>query len=91
MTRPTFHVGDIFLNQGTSSTIFAQIFPNLAEKNWKQTWSPWKNVWVFIHFAQISTDFARILRDFAQIFTKLKVLGMRLHLLHPRLLHQWVL
>ena len=29
----SFHVGHIFLNQGTSSTIFAQISPNLPEKN----------------------------------------------------------
>jgi len=44
---------------------------------------------VFIHFSQISTEFAWILRDFAWIFTKSKVLGVRLHPLHPRLLHQW--
>jgi len=31
---------------------------------------------VFTHFAQLSTDFARI-------FTKSKVLGVRLHALHP--------
>ena len=39
-------------------------------------------------FAQISTDFTRVLRDFTRIFTKSQHLGLRLHLLHPRLLHQ---
>jgi len=31
--------------------------------------------------------FARIFRDFDQSFDKSKLLGMRLHPLHPRLLH----
>jgi len=34
-------------------------------------------------FAQTSTDFARI-------FTKSNVLGVSLHALQPRLLHQWI-
>ena len=45
---------------------------------------------MFTHFSQISIGFARISSDFARIFTKSKVLGVRLHLLHPRLLHQCV-
>ena len=40
-------------------------------------------------FAQIFRDFAQILRDFAHIFNKSKLLVVRLHPLHPRLLHQW--
>jgi len=39
----------------------------------------------FVHFPHI---FARILGDFSQIFTNSKLLGVRLHPLHPRLLHQ---
>jgi len=43
---------------------------------------------VYTYFAKISSHFARILRDLAGIFTKLKLLGVRFHPLHPRLLHQ---
>ena len=54
--------------------IFAQIF--------------WDFVKVFRYFAQISRDFPRILTDFARNFHKSKLLVMRLHHLHSRLLHQ---
>jgi len=43
---------------------------------------------VFTHFAQTSTDVAQILSDFARICTKSNVLGVRLHPLYHRLLHQ---
>jgi len=43
------------------------------------------------HIAQISIDFAWIFRDFAQIFTKSIHLGVRLHPLHPRLIHHCML
>jgi len=98
----SFHIGNFFSNQSTSSTIFAQISPKLAWKylNKKtsslQFWVPFllnQSTYsdfakVFTHFAQISTDFARILRDFARIFTESKVVGVRFHPLNPRLLHQ---
>jgi len=41
-------------------------------------------------FAKVFTDFARIFRDFNRVSTKSKLLGVRLHHLHPRLLHHWV-
>jgi len=53
--------------------IFAQNFGNLAE--------------VFTDFTQICIDFARMFKDFAQIFNISKLLGVRLHPLHPHLLH----
>jgi len=43
---------------------------------------------IFREFLKVFRDFARILWDFARIFTKSKLLGVRLHPLHPRLLHQ---
>jgi len=41
----------------------------------------------FQEFCQIFRDFAQIFRDFAWIFNKSKLLGVRLHHLHTRLLH----
>jgi len=35
-------------------------------------------------------DFAQIFRDVARIFNKSKLLGVRLHPLHPRLQHHWL-
>ena len=43
----------------------------------------------FSHILPNFHRFSRILRDFAWIFTRSKVLRVRLHPLHPRLLHQW--
>ena len=37
------------------------------------------------------SNFARIFRIFARIFDKWKLLGVRLHLLQPHLLHHWSL
>jgi len=34
--------------------------------------------------------FTRIFNDLAQIFDKSKLFGVRLHSLHPRLLHHWL-
>jgi len=45
---------------------------------------------IFRDFALIFKSFVRIFRDYAQIFNKSKLLGMRLHPLHPRLLHHWL-
>jgi len=47
------------------------------------------------HFARIFRDSTQIFRGFAHIFTdfgtfqQIKILGVRLHPLHPRLLHPW--
>jgi len=53
----------------------------------KQTYSNFADVCTY--FSQISSHFARIFVDFARIFTNSKLLGVRLHLLHPRFLHQY--
>jgi len=53
--------------------IFARIFREFAH--------------IFRDFVKVFRDFAHILRDFAQSFTKSKLLGVRLHSLHPHLLH----
>jgi len=48
-------------------------------------------LWFWVPFFQnqsTCSDFAQISTDFARIFTKAKVFGVRLHPLHPRLLHQ---
>jgi len=50
-------------------------------------WAP--SLLIFLGVAQIFRDFVKVFRDFAQIFTKSKLLGVRLHPLHHRLLHQW--
>jgi len=42
---------------------------------------------IFKDFAKAFTDFVQICADFARIFTKSKLLWVRLHPLHPRLLH----
>ena len=44
---------------------------------------------VFWDFAQIFRDFVQIFGNFAQIFDRSNLLGVRLHPLHPRLLHYW--
>ena len=88
----SFHVGRIFSNQSTSSTNFAQISPNLPEKTttlWFWVLFLW-NQSTCSDFAKVFTHFAQISTDFTQIFTKSKVLGVRLHPLHPCLLHQWL-
>jgi len=41
----------------------------------------------FHRFCPDFSGFCRIFRDFARIFTKSKLLGVRLHSLHPSLLH----
>jgi len=38
-------------------------------------------------FARIFRDFVQIFRDFARIFDKSKFFGVRIHPLHPHLLH----
>jgi len=53
---------------------FAQIFQGFVK--------------VLRDFAPNSMDFTRVLRNFALVFTKSKLLGVLLHSLHPRLLHQ---
>jgi len=42
---------------------------------------------IFAQILKIFRYFAQISMDFARIFTKSKLLGVRLHPLHPRLLH----
>ena len=83
--------------------IFARFFPNLPEKTPKK-WLPKKRIicWApfcsyfqgvcegFQRFARILNYFSRILRDFGRISTKPKLLGVRLHPLHPHLLHQCI-
>ena len=39
-------------------------------------------------FAQIFREFQQVIRDFSRIYTKSKLLGVRLHPLHPHLQHQ---
>ena len=75
-------LGAIFSNQSMLVAIFAcsfrefaQIFRDFAK--------------ISTDFAQISTDFALIFRDFSWIFTNSKLLGVSLHPLNYRLLHQW--
>jgi len=43
----------------------------------------------FHRFYQVCTDFDWIFKDFARIFNILKLLGVRVHSLHPHLLHYW--
>jgi len=75
-------LGTIFSNQSTLDAIFACIFREFG-------WIFRDFAKVFTDFAQICLDFARIFKVFARIFTKSKLLGVRLHPLHPRLLHHW--
>jgi len=68
---------------------------NMTSKN-KETAA----LWFWWHFCKIKAHtailrrYSRILhrfpRIFARIFTKSKLLGVCLHPLHPRLLHQWL-
>jgi len=72
--------------------IFARIFTNFPE-NWAQVFSNQKMLGaIFAHtfteFVKVFRDFALLLKDFARIFTKSKLLGVCLHSLHPRFLHQ---
>jgi len=46
---------------------------------------------IFRDFTRIFRSFAQIFRDFAQIFDKSELLGVRLHPLHPCLLHHCIL
>ena len=39
-------------------------------------------------FAQIFREFSKIVQDFSRILNKPKLLGVRLHPVYPRLLHQ---
>ena len=50
----------------------------------------WDFVNIFNDFAQIFTDFVPIFGDLVKIFDTWKHLRVRLHLLHPRLLHHWL-
>jgi len=45
---------------------------------------------IFWSQAALGTMFAWIFKDFAKIFNKSKLLGVRLHLLNPHLLHHWL-
>ena len=67
------HWAPFFSNQTRLEAIFSQIFRDFAK--------------VFTNFAQISMNLTRIFRDYARIFTKSKLLGVRLHRLHPCFLH----
>jgi len=72
--------------------IFVRIFTNFPE-NWAQVFSNQKMLGaIFAHtfteFVKVFRDFALLLKDFARIFTKSKHLGVCLHSLHPRFLHQ---
>jgi len=60
-------------SQTMLGAIFAQIFRDFTE--------------IFGDFVWIFRDFAKIFRDFASVFNKSKLLGGRLHPLHPHLLH----
>ena len=58
-------------------------------------WAPLGDIFVhifgsLIRFSGILWRFSEILPRFSRIFTKSKLLGVRLHPLHPRLLHQWL-
>jgi len=66
-----------FSNQSRLGSFFAHIFRDFAQ--------------ISSDFAKVFTDFVRISTDFARIFTKSELLGVRLHPLHPRLLHHWFL
>jgi len=68
-------LGAFFSNKSMLGANFAHIFMEFVK--------------VFRDFARILKDFARILRDFARYFTKSKSVGVRLHPLQSRLLHQW--
>jgi len=82
LQKQRLHVisGAMFSNQSTLGAIFACIFRGFA-----QIFRDFARV--FTDFAQIFLEFAQIFRDFARIFTKWEHLGVRLHSLHPRLLH----
>jgi len=68
-------VDAIFWSQTTLGAIFARIFRDIAL--------------IFRDFAWIFRNFVQIFRDFARTFDKSKLLGVRLHPLHPRLLHHY--
>ena len=51
-------------------------------------WAPLGDI--FVHIFGSLIRFSEILPRFSRIFTKSKLLGVRLHPLHPRLLHQWL-
>jgi len=72
--------------------IFARILTNFPE-NWAQVFSNQKMLGAifshtFTEFVKVFRDFALVLKDCARSFTKSKLLGVCLHSLHPRLLHQ---
>jgi len=72
--------------------IFARILTNFPE-NWAPVFSNQKMLGAifahtFMDFVEVFRDFALILMDFARIFTISKLLGVCLHALHPRRLHQ---
>jgi len=46
---------------------------------------------MFVKSKSFFREFVKALRDFARIFTKSTLLRVRLHPLHPRLLHQYMI
>jgi len=53
-----------------------------------QSWAPlFEEKTLDAIFSRIFRDFVKIVRNFARIFDKSKLLGVRLHPLHHRLLH----
>ena len=73
----------IFSKQTTFGAIFVRIFRKFAQ-------ILWDFVNTFNDFAQIFIDFVPIFGHLVRIFDKWKHLRVRLHLLHPRLLHHWL-
>jgi len=98
----SFHVCHIFSSQSTSSTIFAQISPkfaqispNLPEKNLIKTWPQKTSLHFYLECYSVKSKHKKRFckgihtycpnfpTDFARIFTKSKILGVRLHPLPP--------
>jgi len=68
---------------------FAQISPNVLAKFLSGKVSPYKLIYsdVFTNSTKLSNHLCPNFQDFVRIFNKSKLLGRRLHPLHPQLLH----
>jgi len=86
-------LGAFFQIKALQAPLLPKFHPNFPKKDdlqKKSALSFWVQfLWIqttYNSFAKVFTHFAQISTDFALIFTKSKLLGVRLHPLHPRLL-----
>ena len=94
----SFHVGHIFSTQSTSSTIFAQIYPNFPGKYYIKIWPPKKSLCSYIFGAIIAKSkhiqrfcegvlhtFGQISTDFALILSDFSQIFTKSNVLGMRL------